>query len=149
MAAEKRLGLLLAHALNCVACMHLRLEWGEIFKNHCHSHMGGSQNYGPLLGRHYIAAPYIQGYQNGTLILGTPPHMPLHAEVFVRAEPCLREEGVLQRILLRTTNKAHCPDGYTGYIFGEWKRKWNMLILIGYKYIYGYWRRKWKLLFRV
>ena len=72
MAAEKRLGLLLAHALNCVACMHLRLEWGEIFKNHCHSHMGGSQNYGPLLGRHYITAPNIQGYQNGTLILGTP-----------------------------------------------------------------------------
>ena len=34
-------------------------------------HMGRSQNYGPLVVMSYIAVPDIQGYQNGTLILGT------------------------------------------------------------------------------
>ena len=32
--------------------------------------MGSSQNYGPLLVIGSITAPYIEGYQNGTLILG-------------------------------------------------------------------------------
>ena len=33
--------------------------------------MGCSENYGPLLVPGHIAAPNIQGYQNGTLSSGT------------------------------------------------------------------------------
>ena len=33
--------------------------------------MGGCQNDGPFLDPYYITKPNIQGYQNGTLILGT------------------------------------------------------------------------------
>ena len=35
------------------------------------NHKGCSQNYGPFFVLDYIMAPIIQGYQNGTLILGT------------------------------------------------------------------------------
>ena len=40
--------------------------------------MGCSQNHGPLLGIDYITAPNIQGYQNGTRILGTPRMAAVH-----------------------------------------------------------------------
>ena len=33
--------------------------------------MGEFQHYGPLLVIDYITAPNVEGYQNGTLILGT------------------------------------------------------------------------------
>ena len=36
------------------------------------SHMGCSQNDGPLLVMEYTTAPSIEGYQNSSLILGNP-----------------------------------------------------------------------------
>ena len=51
--------------------------------------MGCSQNYGPLLVVDYLAAPNAEGYQDGTLSLGTTTLNPTYIHIYIYLYLCV------------------------------------------------------------
>ena len=70
--------------------------------------MSCSENYGHLFVIHYITAPTTQGYQNGTLILGTSPLNPKwdpHSKDYPQDNYILRAPQGVSHTLLQAKSR--------------------------------------------